>query len=226
MIAVAKDPAELWNDAYLRFETPEEELLKFESRLRALGVADWPKELRVAELFCGRGNGLRALAGLGFTELYGVDLSERLASLCEPSGVAAVGDCTSIPIGTGAVDVAIVQGGLHHLPRLPEDLERTVAEVHRVLSDGGRFVVVEPWRTPFLSVVHAVSEQSLARRLSPKIDAFATMVEYERETYERWLSHPSEILAILERWFPLSRSWTRWGKLFFVGTRGARGVDG
>ena len=36
-------------------------------------------------------------------------------------------------------DVACVQGGLHHLSALPEDLESTVAEVSRVLRVGGRF---------------------------------------------------------------------------------------
>ena len=60
------------------FETPEEETEKFHRRLLPVGASDWPRGAAIAELFCGRGNGLRALAALGFTDLRGVDLSEEL----------------------------------------------------------------------------------------------------------------------------------------------------
>ena len=68
-------PADPWEAAYLRFETPEQEIRKFVKRLRALGVSKWPRDNEIVELFCGRGNGLRALQSLGFTRVEGVDLS-------------------------------------------------------------------------------------------------------------------------------------------------------
>jgi len=77
---------------------------------------------------------------------------------------------------------------LHHLPALPEDLEKTFSEMQRVLRKGGRVVFVEPWLTPFLRFVHAVSENRLARRLSNKMDALAAMIQFERRTYEQWLT--------------------------------------
>src|SRR5215471_20969153 len=67
-----------WEAAYLRFETPEEEIRKFIGRLNRLGARQWPREAEIVELFCGRGNGLVALQRLGFTRLEGVDLSPRL----------------------------------------------------------------------------------------------------------------------------------------------------
>ncbi len=67
-----------WEEAYARFETPEEEISKFESRVLKLGAAKWDKNLQIVELFCGRGNGLHALSRLGFQRLEGVDLSESL----------------------------------------------------------------------------------------------------------------------------------------------------
>ncbi|MGH9741336.1 MAG: hypothetical protein ACRD51_03190, partial [Candidatus Acidiferrum sp.] len=62
-----------WEAAYLRFETPQEEVQKFLNRLTRLGAAEWPRDAEIVELFCGRGSGLLALARLGFTHLEGVD---------------------------------------------------------------------------------------------------------------------------------------------------------
>ena len=64
--ALSHDP---WESAYLRFETPEEEIGKFIGRLNRLGAAQWPRGTEIVELFCGRGNGLIALERLGFTRL-------------------------------------------------------------------------------------------------------------------------------------------------------------
>jgi SAM-dependent methyltransferase len=219
------DPAQIgdrqgidpWEAAYLRFETPEEEIRKFTERLRRLGVSKWPRETNVVELFCGRGNGLHALARLGFRNIEGVDLSPRL--LAEYAGDARcyAGDCRELPFADKSKDAAIVQGGLHHLPTLPDDLERVFAELRRVLRPEGRVVFVEPWLTPFLRVVHRVAQNPLARRLSVKLDALATMIENERQTYENWLGRPREISQLARRYFQSEHESFAWGKWNFVG---------
>jgi ubiquinone/menaquinone biosynthesis C-methylase UbiE len=206
-----------WEAAYLRFETPEEEIQKFLSRLQKLGAKDWPRDAHVVELFCGRGNGLHALERLGFTHIEGLDLSPRLLAQYRGTGQCTAGDCRQLPFADQSKDVAIVQGGLHHLPVLPDDLERTAAEMHRVLKPSGRVMIVEPWRTPFLNLAHFISEIRLVRRLSNKMDAMAVMTEHEIVTYEQWLSHPDMILKILHTHFvPVHESFT-WGKLRFAG---------
>ena len=212
----APDP---WEAAYLRFETPAQESRKFSERLESLGAADWPRDARVVELFCGRGTGLHVLRQLGFTGTIGVDLSPTLAAQYSGGSPMVVGDGRALPLGTGSVDVAIVQGGLHHLPALPEDLERTVEEAWRVLRPGGRLVVVEPWLTPFLSLVHTACESRIIRRLSGKVDALATMIVHERRTYEQWLGAPGVIRRVLEQRFEPEVWRVGWGKLFFVGRR-------
>jgi SAM-dependent methyltransferase len=208
-----------WEAAYLRFETPEEEVRKFIARLRRLGAANWRKNAPVLELFCGRGNGLIALDRLGFDRVHGIDLSPRLLGLHQREGRSAVGDCRQLPIESLSFDVAIVHGGLHHLPILPDDLNLTVAEVRRILKPGGLFVVVEPWLTPFLAFVHFVGSIRVTRRMSQRMDALMTMTEHERETYERWLSQPDAIMAILTSAFEPISVEQRWGKLLFVGRR-------
>ena len=207
-----------WEAAYKRFETPEEEIEKFTRRLRRFGLHRQPKNIRIAELFCGRGGGLVALQRLGLTNVVGVDLSESL--LQEYRGVAKLhlADCRKLPFEDHSFDAAIVQGGLHHLPRLPEDLDAVLSEASRVLKPTGAFYVVEPWRTPFLRFVHAVVEQPLIRQVYKKGDALAEMTEHERQTYEQWLGQPSDILSVFARHFDVQEQTTAWGKLRFVGT--------
>lgn len=212
--AASSDP---WEAAYLRFETPEQEIQKFERRLRQIGAERWSKNARILELCSGRGNGLVALERLGFTHVTGVDLSRRLVQLS--SGSCFVGDCRTLAVREASQDVAIVQGGLHHLPSLPEDLERTLAEVHRVLKPGGLLVVVEPWLTPFLRLVHRVGCSAIGRRLSSKMDALATMIEHESVTYERWLRQPDLVSGMLCRRFEPRVNRRKWGKLIFVGRK-------
>src|SRR6266446_5564939 len=170
--ALISDP---WEAAYLRFETPEQEIQKFIARLNRLGASQWPREAEIVELFCGRGNGLIALQRLGFTDLEGVDLSPRLLAQFKGSAKCTVADCRQLPFANRSKDVLIVQGGLHHLPALPDDLDQTFSEMQRVLRKHGRVIFVEPWLTPFLRFVHWVSENPLARRLSNKVDALDTM---------------------------------------------------
>jgi ubiquinone/menaquinone biosynthesis C-methylase UbiE len=211
---LAPDP---WEAAYLRFETPEEEIQKFIGRLRRLGAETWPRDAEIVELFCGRGNGLIALQRLGFARIEGVDLSPRLIAQFKGSARCTVADCRKLPFGDRSKDVLIVQGGLHHLPVLPDDLEQTLSEMQRVLRKEGRVMFVEPWRTPFLSLVHFVSEISLVRRFSNKMDAFATMTEHEIRTYEQWLGQPETIRNVARVHFvPVHESFA-WGKWNFVG---------
>ena len=210
----APDP---WETAYLRFETPEQEIRKFTSRLRQLGAARWPRNAEIVELFCGRGSGLIALERLGFTHLEGVDLSPRLIAQYRGSAKCIVADCRKLPFADRSKGVLIVQGGLHHLSNLPDDLDQTFSEMRRVVRKDGRAVLVEPWRTPFLDFVHFVSEISVVRRLSAKMDAFAAMVENEISTYEQWLDQPELIRKVARGHFVPVRESIAWGKWNFVG---------
>lgn len=212
-------PHDPWEEAYLRFESPEEEVRKFSERLKFVGAMKWPRDAKIVELFCGRGSGLRALHQLGFSEVEGIDLSPSLAAEYAGPGKILVGDCRQLPFENASKDILIVQGGLHHLPVLPDDLDRALAEGSRVLRRDGLLVVVEPWATFFLSVAHALCRSRTIRRLSPKIDALAIMIYYERQTYEQWLSQPRLILESLHKALRCECCNFRWGKIYFTGRK-------
>ena len=208
-----------WETAYARFETPAQEIRKFTRRLTKLGVAHWSRRAEIVELCCGRGNGLHALNQLGFTRLAGVDLSASLVRQYEGPATLYVCDCRQLPFDSQSKDIVIVQGGLHHLKSFPEDLEKTLSETCRVLRDNGVCVIVEPWSTPFLNVVHWVCRSRIARRAIPKIDALATMIDYERETYDQWLNQPQLIVSLFERFFFTHLRSIKWGKCTYIGCK-------
>ena len=207
-----------WEAAYLAFETPAKERRKFLWRLRRLGVARVRAGTRAVELFCGRGAGIAALRDAGFASVFGIDLSLRLCADA-PRGFVADGDCRSLPIRSQSIELAVIQGGLHHLQSLKTDLAYVLREVARVLTSDGFVVIVEPWQTPFLRFVHAVSRFPPLRWASKKVDAFATMVELEGDVYRTWLENPEVIEAELRRFFDVRHDERRFGKIYFVGVR-------
>jgi ubiquinone/menaquinone biosynthesis C-methylase UbiE len=223
-VGPATSPPDPWEAAYLRFETPAQEVKKFVKRLQRLGAAEWPRDSEIVELFCGRGNGLHALESLGFQRIEGVDLSPRLLEQYRGAAHCHAGDCRQLPFSDRSKDGVIVQGGLHHLLALPEDLDQALLQMQRVLRKNGTVLLVEPWLTPFLSCAHFACRRPLARRLSDKVDALATMIEYERRTYEQWLAQPYLILGTVLKYFVPVRQEIGWGKWSFVGhPRGAKG---
>lgn len=211
-----------WERAYRDFETPAEEIRKFERRLRALGADRLDRSSRILEICCGRGNALVAWRRLGFRRAIGLDLSYALLRLADAGTTRVVGDIRAMPVADASQDIVAVHGGLHHLPSL-EDLEATLREVARVIRPDGRVVIVEPWSTPFLTAVHALSRQSPIRRLWKKMDAFERMYELEHTTYDAWLGQPAAILATVRRHLEPVVLQRRWGKLMVLARRAAPG---
>ena len=213
---------EEWEQAYARFESTDEEINKFRKRYRKLGVNYWPRSLCVVELFCGRGNSLKALELLGFSKLEGVDLSPALLQQYRGPASMYVGDCRQLRFQDESKDLVIIQGGLHHLPRLPDDLLQVLAESHRILKSNGRILIVEPWLTPFLRIVHAMCNRRILRKTWGKLNALGSMIDREKETYDQWLRRPSDILHALDQIFVCEKRLVRFGKILYVGKKGAR----
>src|SRR5688572_5579924 len=141
-----------WEEAYREFQTPEQETRKFLRRLGTLRAGRWDQTSRVLEVCCGRGSGLLAWHRLGFRDILGLDVSFDLLAAYQGPGRLLVADARRIPLSDASIDIVGVQGGLHHLAT-PNDVELTLQEMCRIVRPTGRVIIIEPWMTPFLSVV-------------------------------------------------------------------------
>lgn len=95
----------------------------------------------VAEVCCGAA-GLLAASFPRAAHRVGVELSPAmLAGAGDPEGVTLVcGDATRLPLRSGAFDLVVLHGGVHHVP----DRDRLYSEIFRVLRPGGRVAFLEP----------------------------------------------------------------------------------
>lgn len=109
-----------------------------------------PTTRDVLELASGNGFNLELLARMRpEVDFTGIDLvpqqvkraNEKLAGLANAS--AEVGDFQDLHFEDGAFDLVFVVESLCHALDLPKAL----SEVHRVLRPGGRFIVIDAWRT-------------------------------------------------------------------------------
>lgn len=210
---------EEWERAYNRFETRSEEIKKFEKRFRKFKFKSYPRSSRILDLFCGKGNALEALSNLGFKNLSGVDLSPELLKQCRVDAELYVGDGRDLKLDDECVDIVIIQGGLHHLYKLREDLPIILTEIARVLVPDGKVVITEPWLTPFLSMVHSLLKFKILRRVWAKFDALAIMIELEYPVYDKWLENKVFIKDQLARFFEIEMISEQMGKLNFIGIK-------
>lgn len=98
---------------------------------------------RLLDLGCGRGDMMRAFAGIGF-DVVGVDGSPRVATLCAPFETHVRDlERETLPLPSNQFDVVFTKSVIEHL-RDPMPMLR---EAMRVLRPGGRMVVMTPsWR--------------------------------------------------------------------------------
>ena len=207
-----------WEDLFVRFESPDQEKRKFIRRLKSLGVEKWDKGLRVVELFCGRGNGLAAWQSLGFENVEGSDLSSKLLSDYSGKFRCHEADVRDLPFTDGSFDIVCIQGGLHHL-ELGNGLDKALKEIHRILKPEGKLVLVEPWQTLYLRVVHFLMGISVVRRLYKPIGIYAKLCELERDTLGPWLKEPEDILRKLADYTQELTLKKQFGKLMYIGTK-------
>ena len=92
---------------------------------------------RVLEVGCGRGELAQRLVRYLGAEVTAVDTSPRMVELTRARGVdAVVADAEALPFADGTFDAVVAAWMLYHV----QNLDRAVAELHRVLRRGGRFV--------------------------------------------------------------------------------------
>ena len=92
---------------------------------------------RVLEVGCGMGQFSERMARETSAEVVATDLSQRMVEIAASRGLdARLADVQALPFEDGEFDCAVANAMLYHVA----DLERSLAELHRVLEPGGRLV--------------------------------------------------------------------------------------
>ncbi len=89
--------------------------------------------------------------------------------------------------------------------------------MRRVLRPGGFVVIIEPWLTFFLRLVHILCASHFARARWAKLEALAAMIDNERMTYDQWLNNPAKIRQLLQDSFERTKITIGWGKIICLG---------
>lgn len=109
------------------------------------------------DLGCAKGFFVRAARKIGF-EAYGIDISEYAISVAPPDVASwvRVGNVVDVPFGDEFFDVVHTGEFLEHM--YPDELDRVMSEVLRVLKPGGLFInrigIIPPDDHPFRDVAN------------------------------------------------------------------------
>jgi pseudaminic acid biosynthesis-associated methylase len=129
------------------------------STMNRMFVEPIPRSAVVLEVGANVGNQLRALAALGFENLYGVELQDHALRLSRATGPRlgmVQGSALDLPFADGACDLVFTSGVLIHIA--PEDLPRVMDEVHRCTR---RYIWGFEYHAPRLTPVHYRGHQGL-----------------------------------------------------------------
>lgn len=153
-------------------------------RLAILGAALLPTDRPWLDLGAGDGNLTKALWDLGARCIVAVEYQTELLEGCDERAQPVTGSADRLPLKDGSIIVAVAMDVLHHLTSA--QIDRTMAELRRVLVPGGRLLVCEPAPT----LLRSVLGMALMSPLS-SVSAFSRdkrrMVELEAETLVPWL---------------------------------------
>lgn len=120
----------------------------------------FPRDSKILEVGCASGALLQHLARQGFTNLWGVDISEEAVRRARDRGLArvAIADAVALPFESGTFDIVVSSDVLEHIP----NDEGAVKEWARVLKPGGTLFLFVPAH-PFLWSAHDEVNEHLRR---------------------------------------------------------------
>jgi SAM-dependent methyltransferase len=140
----------------------------------------------VVDVGCGDGALVRALTARGASAV-GVEVSEEAISRAyahDPSGRYLLGSAEALPLPDASADACVMMRSLHHVP--PDAMAAALAELRRVLRDGGVAYVAEPVASgQYFELVSLIDDEREVRELAQAaIDAApeftrARTVEYD-----------------------------------------------
>lgn len=174
---------EAWNAAWLDYREVNRKRMR--RRFRIFGFDALPRDTSILDIGAGCGDFLALLQGAGFTRLRGIEPEAELVAQAPPGLIerGSIGDLSRI---SGTFDIVTVFGVLHHLRDLDE-MKEAVANIRRVLGEGGRFYSAEPWKHLLRTLVTRVFLETPLGQVHPYFRLESRIWRVEKPRFERWL---------------------------------------
>ena len=183
-----------WELAYRSVEHNVDDRI---AKIREFGLDN--TSMRVLDLGCGDGIDLDAFCSLGYSDVYGIDLSANLLKALDEKGKGGEyavlnSDVYAIALQSGSVDLVYGNNVLHHFL----ELERAIAEIRRVLRTGGLVCFAEPRATWFRRLVDLITLSPISR-MSKTLNFRRIILEEEMDDYHHWLNIQGGLFNLIER---------------------------
>jgi len=100
-------------------------------------------KLKILDVGCGTGDSLNYIAKLSKSQLYGLDISEKMLKIARKKlgekAILKLGDVEKIPFKDKTFDYVLNTEAFHHFP----NPNKTLKEINRVLKKNGEFMLAD-----------------------------------------------------------------------------------
>ncbi len=186
-----------WDRDFLKyFKNKKSKAKRDLAVLMKLGILNQSREIKILELFCGKGECQELLIDNGYIKVFGSDISEVLAHKTRKDCRVQVCNGTNLSYKSNVFDLIFINEGLHHLHG-ENEIKMCFDEIKRVLKRGGFFVFYEPANTIFRKLASLMIFSPLSN-VSQKTKLIRDILIKEAKDYGFWLKNIPQILRLLE----------------------------
>lgn len=150
---------------------------------------------KILDLGCGDGLNTKILTGMGFHNIIGSDISQKLLRLAQsnnPDVTFVKASADKMPFADGEFNVVLADSVFHHLIYCHESF----SEIHRVLKRGGFLCFSDPHRSIFRSFLDICTTSFFSSHI-PYLKNRKEAYLAEKDLMENWLRNETNRLDML-----------------------------
>lgn len=186
-----------WDYAFIEYFSNRKFKIKRDLKvIKHLGILNQAKNIRILELFCGRGECQGLLRDAGYQHVFGLDISQLLVSQARQDCCVQICNSLDICYRSDSFDLLFVTEGFHHLKGI-EQIKRCFDEIKRVVRKDGILAFYEPANTLTRRLLSLMVFSPLSN-LFGRTRLLREILTEEMIEYSFWLKNTPQILRLLE----------------------------
>ncbi len=185
-----------WQSAHYEEPYYSERTAKLLPKLKRLGILTMPRDKRILDACCGRGEALDALREAGFQRLEGIDATPQ-PNWDSTRLILHHGDVQHMPFLDERFDIILCMHALHHMGGA-EGVARFLSECHRVLKPKGTLAIIDFPSSPQIRLLFWLLRMK-AFRVTGGLRNFARILDEEWSYLHPYLQAWSSVKVVLDR---------------------------